>query len=310
MVMTRRSGAARLSNMSDVVVTDDGCRLWAQRTGQGQPLLLCHGGPGLWDMFGDLAQVLAGTFGVIRWDQRGCGRSERRGPYNVARSMGDLDAVRQSLAGPRIALLGHSWGATLALRYALRHPDRVSHLIYVSGTGVDPEPTWNPVYKQNLRDRLGKDLHRWEQLKGRTRTPAEDREMAVLQWSADFADHDRALELAEQMATPWLGINFDCSAKLNAEIKWHLSDNDVPAQCRTLDIPTLVIHGAEDIRPSWAVDSLHRALPRCRRLTITHAGHVPWVEDAGSFRKAVTGFLTTPNQTDRFTRPRRPDTDR
>ncbi|WP_173073614.1 alpha/beta fold hydrolase [Phytohabitans rumicis] len=277
--------------MNDVVVTDDNCRLWAQQTGQGPPVLLCHGGPGLWDIFGDLAQMLAGTARVIRWDQRGCGRSEHRGPYTVSQSIADLDAVRQHLAGPQTVLLGHSWGATLALRYALRHPDRVSKLIYVSGTGIDPVPTWNPVYKQKLRDRLGKHLHRWDELDGRARTPAEDREMAVLQWTADFADDRRALELAKRIATPWFDINVDCNAKLNAEAKQYLAENDVAAQCRTLDIPTLVIHGAEDIRPPWAVDSLHHALPRCQRRTIAHAGHLPWVEDADTFRTTVSEFL-------------------
>jgi proline iminopeptidase len=118
------------------VLADDGCRLWATEVGAGGPLIVCHGGPGLWDMFGSLADSLAGEVRMIRWDQRGCGRSDRRGPYNVARSVADLDAVRAGYGLDRAAVLGHSWGATLALRYALDHPDRVSALIYMSGTGL------------------------------------------------------------------------------------------------------------------------------------------------------------------------------
>jgi proline iminopeptidase len=67
------------------VRADDNCRLWTATTGHGKPLVMCHGGPGLWDMTGSLAAVLAPRLSVIRWDQRGCGRSERRGPYSVAR---------------------------------------------------------------------------------------------------------------------------------------------------------------------------------------------------------------------------------
>ncbi len=116
------------------VRTDDNCRLWTAETGRGEPLVMCHGGPGAWDMTGALAAALAPRLSVIRWDQRGCGRSERRGPYSVARCAADLDAV----IGPRAktALFGHSWGATLALRYALDHPDRVSALVYACGTGL------------------------------------------------------------------------------------------------------------------------------------------------------------------------------
>jgi proline iminopeptidase len=273
------------------VRADDGCRLWATSTGDGDPLVLCHGGPGLWDYFDDVAELLHGTAQTVRWDQRGCGRSERRGPYSVARSIADLDAVRDQLAGPRTALLGHSWGAHLALRYAIEHPDRVSHLVYVSGTGIDPERGWHPHYERNLRLRLGDRRDRWETLSTGSRTPAEDREWAVLQWSADFADHSAALRHAERMATPWLGINYDCNQAVNAEVKHELSTNDFAMQCQGLDIPVLIVDGAEDIRPRWAVDSLYRALPDAERVSLAGAGHLPWVEHRDDFGRTVRGFL-------------------
>jgi proline iminopeptidase len=279
--------------MSDAVRTDDGCQLWAEQHGHGPPLVLCHGGPGLWDMFDDLTATLA-DIASVRWDQRGCGRSERRGPFTVARYMDDLDAVRGQLAGGRMALLGHSWGATLALRYALQHPDRVSHLIYVSGTGIDPHSTWRPAFQQSFRQRLDADLPRWEQLHNRARTPAEDEEFAILQWSADFADEGTAVAHAKNLATPWFEINWECNAALGVENSQYLTGTDVAAQCRTLDIPTLIIDGACDVRPRWAVDSLHRALPHARRTILAGAGHLPWVEDPDGFRDAITSFLAQP----------------
>jgi proline iminopeptidase len=273
------------------VRADDGCRLWETSTGDGDPLVLCHGGPGLWDYFDDLAEILCGAARIIRWDQRGCGRSERRGPYSIARSVADLDAVREQAAGPRTALLGHSWGAHLALRYAIEHPDRVSRLVYVSGTGIDAERGWHPYYKRNLRLRLGDRVDRWEELGARARTPTEEREWAVLQWSADFADDSTALELAARMATPWLGINYDCSRAVNAEVKQELRDNDLGMLCRSLGIPVLIVDGAEDIRPRWGVDSLYDALPDAERVSLAGAGHLPWVERRDDFARIVGGFL-------------------
>jgi proline iminopeptidase len=281
------------------VRADDGCRLWATSTGDGTPLVLCHGGPGLWDYFDDVAQMLSGTAQVIRWDQRGCGRSQRRGPYSIARSVADLDAVRAQLAGQRAAVLGHSWGAHLALRYAIEHRQRVSHLIYVAGTGIDPDRGWHPHYERNLRVRLGDHLDRWEALGARARTAAEDREWAVLQWSADFADPGTALRHAERMATPWLGINYDCSKAINTEAKQEISSSDLAARCRTLDIPVLIVDGDADIRPRWAVDSLHRALPDAERVSLAGAGHLPWVENRDAFSRTVTTFLTGNNHATR-----------
>jgi proline iminopeptidase len=281
--------------MNPTVSSDDGTRLWTDQSGHGPPLVLCHGGPGLWDYLDDVAGLLDDTARTIRWDQRGCGRSQRRGPYTVGRFVADLDAVRDHVAGPRIALLGHSWGAHLALRYAIEHADRVSHLVYVSGTGIDPERGWHPNYKRNLRLRLGNHLQRWEALSNRARTPAEDREWAILQWSADFADHKTAMRHSERMATPWLGINYDCNQAINTEVKQELSTNDFVMQCQSLDIPVLIVDGTEDIRPRWAVDSLELALSNVQRVTLAGAGHLPWVEDPHGFRQAVAGFLTADN---------------
>ncbi|MEV4197444.1 MULTISPECIES: alpha/beta fold hydrolase [Micromonospora] len=277
--------------MSPEVLADDGCHIWAAQAGDGPSLVFCHGGPGLWDYFDETAALLGDFVRIVRWDQRGCGRSERRGPYMVARFVADLDAVRQHLGASRVSLLGHSWGAMLALRYALDHPDRVSRLIYVSGTGVDPEDTWRPMFHRDIEQRIGADAERWKDLRNRNRTPAEDRELAILQWSADFVDPAKARQHAERLCTPWLGINYECANSVNAEVRQYLRDHDVPARCRSLTVPTLIVDGEQDLRPRWAVDSLAQALPHVQRVTLTGAGHMPWVEDPDGFRQAVAGFL-------------------
>jgi proline iminopeptidase len=280
--------------MGELVVTDDGCRLWTARSGTGDPLMLCHGGPGFWDTFADLAALLGDHATVHRWDQRGCGRSERRGPYTVARSLADLDAVRRHHGLARTALLGHSWGAELALRYALAHPGRVTRLVYVSGVGADPEATWHGEFERNLADRLGGHLERWRLLRRRSpRPPDEERELAVLQLSADFADRDRALAHAERVTTPFLGVNAECNRALNADRRRTVENGELLRACPALQVPVLLVDGALDLRPRWAVDSLERALPAARRVVLDGA-HLPWVEAPAACRAAVTGFLSGP----------------
>jgi proline iminopeptidase len=278
--------------MNREVTADDGCRLWTAQTGTGAPMVLCHGGPGLWDYLEPVAELLGDLAHTVRWDQRGCGRSERRGPDTVARSVADLDAIRQHLGVPHIDVLGHSWGATLALRYALAHPERVNRLIYVAGTGIDPDHTWKPAFRRSMIRRIrGADAERWRELDCRERTPAEDREYAILQWSADFVDLATARQHAERMATPWLGINWEHSRSINTEIRQYLNEHNVAALCRALAVATLIIDGDQDPRPRWAVDSLHQALPNAQRVIIAGAGHLPWVEDPDGFRQAVARFV-------------------
>jgi proline iminopeptidase len=270
------------------IAADDGCRLWTAETGRGTPLIMRHGGPGLWDMFGSLAATLPGHLRVIRWDQRGCGRSEHRGPFRVARSAADLDAVRSHLDLSKTALLGHSWGATLALRYALDHPDRVSALVYVSGTGLGW--AWREPFQRAIAARLASHRERLDELRAGPRTEASDRELAILQWSVDFND-GHAMRHAEQMATPWFGINHDCFAQIWGELHrtWH--EAELIDACRSFGVPVLIMDGSADLRPRSAVDSLAAALPNMTRVVLPGAGHVTWLEAPTAFNRPLLESL-------------------
>ncbi|GAA0433344.1 alpha/beta fold hydrolase [Acrocarpospora corrugata] len=252
-------------------------------------MVLCHGGPGLWDMFGDLAELLRDSAALHRWDQRGCGRSVREGPYTWERTLADLESVRRHFGLERMVLLGHSWGAQLALRYTLDHPERVSGLVYVSGTGIDPAATWREPYRRNFRARMGGRMARWSELEGRARSAAEERELCVLQWSVEFAGNGMAY--ARRMAKPWFGVNFACNSALNAEDRRTWGTAELGERCRACAVPALIVDGARDIRPRWAVDSLAEALPDVSRVVLADAGHLPWMEKPAEFRTAVTEFL-------------------
>jgi proline iminopeptidase len=95
------------------------------------------------------------------------------------------------------------------------------------------------------------------------------------------------------MATPWFGVNHECNAAINAEMKQTWREPELTAACRNLTIPTLILDGAADIRPRWAVDSLEEALPNVTRVTLD-AGHVPWLEVSDEFAAALLDYLCRP----------------
>jgi len=73
---------------------------------------------------------------LIRYDQRGCGLSDRSLPlFDIAACVEDLEAVVEATGLKRFALFGMSQGGAIAVAYAARHPDRVSHLILVGAYG-------------------------------------------------------------------------------------------------------------------------------------------------------------------------------
>jgi len=70
------SASAQGQPQGTTVPADDGCRLWTAETGHGTPLIMCHGGPGLWDMFGpSVVDSLAAELEAIRREVTGAAAS-------------------------------------------------------------------------------------------------------------------------------------------------------------------------------------------------------------------------------------------
>ena len=73
---------------------------------------------------------LGGRHTVIRYDERGCGLSDRElGELSLDQWVGDLESVVDAAGVERFALLGVSGGGFASVAYAVRHPERVSHLV-------------------------------------------------------------------------------------------------------------------------------------------------------------------------------------
>jgi len=165
--------------IQELVPIGDGCSLWTQATGAGEPMVLCHGGPGLWDYLRPLAQLAGPRWRVHRYDQRGCGRSGHRGEWTLDQFIADLDALRAHFGYQRWVVGGHSFGADLALRYALRYPHRVTAVVYICGTGLEWS-THSSAHKAAARARRSKrEQDRLAALAAGPRTAAQEHEFLL-----------------------------------------------------------------------------------------------------------------------------------
>lgn len=232
----------------------EGASLWTAGQGSGPAVVLCHGGPGLWDYLGPVAAMINDLATVFRYDQRACGRSIGEPPYDVATAVADLDALRAHWGLTGWIVAGHSWGATLALAYCLRHPARARGLIYLSGTGIDP--AWHAEYKANQAARLGQaGQRRLAELKERlaraqgAEWAALDREYCALSWATDFADQSWARDLARRLFVADLHPNYAVNRLLGADASRVIENEPFTARLPDLRMPTLIIHGEADPRP-------------------------------------------------------------
>lgn len=115
------------------LVAANGLRFHVQELGEGRPVVMLHGLliGSLASWYFTAAPALARTRHVRMFDLRGHGRSERvKTGYDVTTLAGDLGAMTSDFLQP-FDLVGHSWGALVALRFALVHPDRVRRLAIV-----------------------------------------------------------------------------------------------------------------------------------------------------------------------------------
>lgn len=136
------------------IVRGDGADLWTVADGSGPALILGSGGPGCCDYLAPVAEMLQPFARVIRWEQRGCGRSTADGRYDLATTIADLEAVRVAYGVDRWIVGGHSWGADLALAYAWHFPQRTSGLLAISGGLFLRDKSWHEAYHAG-RDRPG-----------------------------------------------------------------------------------------------------------------------------------------------------------
>jgi proline iminopeptidase len=112
--------------------------LFVEVTGRGSPLVLMHGGPGADHLSLLSFRRLADRHTLIWYDHRCNGRSDGAPVTSMTwdNLAADADALREELGLDRWAVLGHSFGGHVALEYALRYPERVSHLVLLD-TGGD-----------------------------------------------------------------------------------------------------------------------------------------------------------------------------
>ena len=271
----------------------DGVKLRARIAGKGPPLILLHGGPGVADYLGEsvLTGWLESSFRVCSYDQRGCRHSNSNGPFNVRANVRDVEAVRETLGPEPMTLIGHSWGALLAVCYAAEFGQRLARLVLISPTS--PEVARKQIYLRRIEAN-----HTREQ---KTRIARIDAELArtLDERSREALYHERFnvalpsyLARAHRHKAPriaWYSrrINIETMTDVYARSR----DRQWLAALKHFRAPTLIVHGREDVIPPDAADEILSHIPHAQVMGLADCGHFPWLETPDACRGALFEFL-------------------
>ncbi len=247
-------------------------------------MVVVHGGPGAPGSAAPLARALGRRFRVLEPLQRPSGGE----PLSVARHVADLDEVVRRLCGDeRPGVVGHSWGAMLALSFAAAHPDRVRSLALV-GCGTYDEAS-RSSYEQALASRLGEEgRRRAKELRRQSAAAAgeEERDRVLAALGRLLGRAQACDPLPEEEGEP-LWVDARGHAETWADARRLQAAGVEPAAFAAVTCPVLMLHGDDDPHPGPATcDLLRRFVPQLRYRGLPSCGHKPWAE-----RRAREPFL-------------------
>jgi pimeloyl-ACP methyl ester carboxylesterase len=243
----------------------DGVEIYYQVHGEGTPILLSHGYSATSQMWAGQVEALAKDHKLITWDMRGHGQSEYpvdQGAYSEAATVADMAAILDAVGAKKAVIGGLSLGGYMTLAFQLAHPDRCLALLI-----IDTGPGYR---KDEARDG----------------------------WNAN------ALRTAERYETEGLGALGQRSAETrvashrNAEglaraARGMLAQKDarVIDALPNINVPSIVIVGANDTPFLAASDYMAAKIPGAKKAVIPDAGHAANIDQPEAFNAAVVGFL-------------------
>lgn len=262
--------------------------------GQGPPIIVVHGGPGLnHNYFLPHLQKLAATHRLILIDQRACGKSSAAvdsSQMSLDWLLRDMESIRNELKLGRVTVIAHSWGGLLGLLYASRYPNSVTALI-LANTVSPKVGEFSQETNAIVNERYSKadSLLRVQTIKSEAlKQGSRDAYMLLFKLSFKQLFYDKKYSDSLNLFLP---EDFLKKRQKLFFMTKELSSYDFYPDIKNVSCPTLVIHGDYDGVPIELPRKINQSIPKSRLIVIKNAGHFPFVEKNKEFTQQVVSFL-------------------
>lgn len=279
----------------EVFVKNGDTTLFCRVFGEGDPIIMIHGGPGLsQDYLLPFMSSLAETHQVIFYDQRSCGASTGKidsQSIQIQTYLDDLESIRKHFGYKKFSVLGHSWGGFLAMQYAIFYPDSIHQLVLLNSLPASSEEY--ALFSQEWQKRMTPYLEELSRIKA-TPAFAEGDPGTIANYYRmifeRYCYHSKKAQLLNLTMTPEAFIN---GSKVYDVFNQNLFTRtyNYHEQLKQINLPTLIIHGDVDPIPFLTAEKTHASIKDSTYILIQNCGHFPYVETPEELFKHLNQFF-------------------
>ena len=286
--------SALLAQKNDSIVLSNAV-LYYSVQGEGQPVLLLSGGPGISsNHLLKLSERLSKTYKCILFDQRGAGKSHTdpmdSTTITLNQSIEDINLLLERQKIKKITIIGHSWGAMLGMSYAIKYPGNVAKLVAI-GSGPLALSDYGMV-EDNITSRATKE-----------------EKIFMKQAEDSMANHSASKELLKAYSRTFLRFFLYDAFKLDSVVEGikQASQNNVMFGLMLQDLtrinynlkpgisklkmPFLAICGRQDPVGIFQTIAIKELNKNAKIAWIEKSGHFPWLEQPDAFYSSLLTFL-------------------
>ncbi|MFA6598944.1 MAG: alpha/beta hydrolase [Ignavibacteriaceae bacterium] len=273
----------------------NGTEIFCKVVGKGKPIIIVHGGPGLaHDYLFEPFKQLANSYTLIFFDQRGCGRSAEfydADTIKMSDLVEDLEGVRNIFNIDKMILAGQSWGALVSIEYASKYPGNVSKLLL-----LEPAPgstKYLGEFQNTIMQRLSKaDKEKISQLAQNPElkfNPILFKEFMTTRFKGYSTD---TMFLAQMHMDYFDSLRVKKFFASSAEFGSYLLNFDLYDKMKSIDTPTLIIHGQNDPIPASSIEKMSGAINSSELHIINGCGHFVHIEKPDEYFSLIRYFLS------------------
>ncbi|TFG00006.1 MAG: alpha/beta hydrolase [Promethearchaeota archaeon] len=273
--------------MSEQFAEVNGIKLCYEIKGEGEPLILVHGFGAKKEEWICQYEELSKHFKVIRFDNRGAGKSDRPSiPFTMDMFSDDLAGLMDFLKIEKANIVGWSLGGMIVQNFTLKYPEKVKTMILIN---TNHKGAGGELYKKMRHEGLDvllKDPAKyfWDGARNshhmtfRKQMEKDPKKMWFGLWSAEW-------KMNENTINPSTHDDIDYQA--NA-----LETHNTLDRLKTIKAPTLLITASHDrLTPKSCMEEIHNEIPNSKLVVIEKAGHGSPLSRADEVNQAILDFL-------------------